>query len=156
MNSTRNKNPIDIQIYDYRQCFDSLWLEECLNDMYAGGLNDDKLNLLYQANSHVKVAVRTPVGKTNSEDIYNVVIQGDVFSSLLCSKQVATFAKECLESNKYLYKYKDDVPIPPLSMVDDILCVSECGYQTALLNSYLKCKTLKSFNLELTSARKST
>ena len=141
VNSTKNKNPIDIQIYDYRQCFDSLWLEECLNDMYAGGLNNDKLNLLYQANSHVKVAVRTPVGKTNSEDIYNVVIQGDVFSSLLCSKQVETFAKECLESNKYLYKYKDDVPIPPLSMVDDILCVSECGYQTALLNSYLKCKT---------------
>ena len=26
-------------------------------------------------------------------------------------------------------------------MVDDILCVSECGYQTAMLNSYLKTKT---------------
>ena len=30
--SRKTKKPIDIQIFDYRQCFDSLWLEECLND----------------------------------------------------------------------------------------------------------------------------
>ena len=117
--STKNKKPIDILIYDYKQCFDSLWLEECLNDMYEGGFKNDKLNLLYTANNLVKIAVRTPVGKTNSEDISNAVIQGDVFGPILCSKQVETFAKECLEDNKYLYKYKNDVPIPPLSMVDD-------------------------------------
>ena len=87
--------------------------------MYEGGLKNDKLNLLYTANNLVKIAVRTPVGKTNSEDISNAVIQGDVFGPILCSKQVETFAKECLEDNKYLYKYKNDVPIPPLSMVDD-------------------------------------
>ena len=53
--STKKKKPIDIQIYDYKQCFDSLWLEECLNDMYAGGLQDDKFNLLYNANSVVDI-----------------------------------------------------------------------------------------------------
>ena len=26
--------PIDIQIYDLEQEFDSLWLEDCLNDIY--------------------------------------------------------------------------------------------------------------------------
>jgi hypothetical protein len=41
---------------------DSLWLEECLNDMYSGGLKDDKFNLLYSANQLVNIAVRTPVG----------------------------------------------------------------------------------------------
>ena len=141
VNSSKNKNSIDIQIYDYKQCFDSLWLEECLNDMYAVGFKDDKVNLIYSANNLVKVAIRTPVGKTNSEDISNVVIQGDVFASILCSKQVETFAQECLKDKKYLYNYKNEVPIPPLSMVDDVLCVSECGYQTAMLNSYLKSKT---------------
>ena len=41
--STNKKAPIDIQIIDYKQCFDSLWLEECMNDMYtAGGLQDVK------------------------------------------------------------------------------------------------------------------
>ena len=94
--STKKKKPVDIQIYDYKQCFDSLWLEECLNDMYEGGLKDNKSNLLHIANSLVNIAVRTPVGKTESGDIENVVIQGDVFGPMLCSKQVDMFGKECL------------------------------------------------------------
>ena len=31
--------------------------------------------------------------------------------------------------------------IPPLGMVDDLLCISECGYQTAMMNSYINYKT---------------
>ena len=139
--SIKKKKPVDIQIYDYKQCFDSLWLEECLNDMYEGGMRDDKLNLLHNANSLVNIVVRTPVGKTESGDIKNVVIQGDVFGPILCSKQVDLFGKECLEQNKYTYSYKDEVEIPPLSMVDDVLCISECGFKTAMVNSYMQCQT---------------
>ena len=40
--STKSKKPIDIQIFDYRQCFDSLWLQECMNDLYTAGLDNDK------------------------------------------------------------------------------------------------------------------
>ena len=89
----------------------------------------------------VNVAIRTPVGKTVSGNIENVVIQGDVFGPMLCSKQVDIFGKECLEEGKYTYLYKDEVQIPPLSMVDDVLCVSECGYKTAMVNSYLQCQS---------------
>ena len=60
--SSKKKSPIDVQIYDYKQCFDGL--EECLNDMYSGGFKDDKFNLLYNAKSLINIAVRTPVGKT--------------------------------------------------------------------------------------------
>jgi hypothetical protein len=77
--STKKKTPIDIQIFDYRQCFDSLWLSECLNDMYDSGVRNDKLALLFNINTHVKVAVKTPVGKTRRGSIYNVITQGDVF-----------------------------------------------------------------------------
>ena len=136
--STKNKTPVDIQVYDYRQCFDSLWLEECLNDMYSGGLNDDKFNLIHNANSLVNVVVKTPVGETTSEDIRNVVMQGDVFGPILCSKQVDLFGKECLEKEKYIYMYKGEVPIPPLSMVDDVICITECGYKSVMVNSFLQ------------------
>ena len=139
--STKKKKPIDVQIYDYKQCFDSLWLEECLNDMYSGGLRDDKFNLLHNANSLVNIAVRTPVGKTKSGNIENVVIQGDVFGPMLCSKQVDQFGKECLTEDKYTYMYKGEVMIPPLSMVDDVVCISECGYKSVMMNSYIQCKT---------------
>ena len=77
--------------------------------MYSGGLKDDKLNLLYNANSLVNVAIRTPVRKTESGNIENVVIEGDVFGPMLCSKQVDMFGKECLEEAKYTYLYKDEV-----------------------------------------------
>ena len=139
--STKKKNPVDIQIYDYKQCFDGLWLEECLNDIYSGGLKDDKLNLVHNANSLVNIVVKTPVGKTDQTSIKDVVIQGDVFAPLLCSKQIDRFGKECLEANKYTYLYKGEVKIPPLAMVDDILAISECGFKSTMVNSFLNCKT---------------
>ena len=139
--SSKSRNPIDVQIFDYRQCFDSLWLEECMNDLYSAGLKDDKFALLYNANSDVKVAVKTPVGKTSRGTITNAITQGDVFGPLLCSNQVDTFGKECLEQHKYTYLYKNEVEIPPLGMVDDLICVSECGFQTSMINSFIKFKT---------------
>ena len=51
------------------------------------------------------------------------------------------FGKECIQENKYTYLYKGEIPIPPLSMVDDIVCITECGYQSARMNSFLNCKT---------------
>ena len=112
-----------------------------MNKMYSGELQDDKFNLLYIANTTVNIAVRTPVGKTESETIKNIVIQGDVFCPMLCSEQVDEIGKECLEKQQYTYVYKGEVDIPPLTTVDDVICVSECGYKTAMANDYIQCKT---------------
>ena len=139
--SRKHKHPIDIQVFDYKQCFDSLWMKECLSDIYTSGVKDDKLALLYNINNHVKIAVRTPVGKTNRKDLFNVITQGDVFAPILCSNQVDTFGKECLEQNKYNYSYKGEVDIPPLGMVDDLICVTECGPSSSMMNGYINCKT---------------
>ena len=62
-----------------------------MNDMYDSGVQDDKLALLYNVNTEVKMAVKTPVGKTRRGSIYNVITQGDVFGPLVCSNQVDTF-----------------------------------------------------------------
>ena len=90
--SSKTKQPIDIQIFDYKQCFDSLWLQECMNDLYSAGLDDEKFALLYNINAKVNIAVKTPVGMTERQKIENVVTQGDVFGPMFCSKQVDTFA----------------------------------------------------------------
>ena len=103
---TKKKTPIDIQIYDCKQCFDSLWLQECMNDIWDAGLKDNAFALLYNANSLVNIKVKTPVGKTEGGDITNVITQGDVFAPLLCSKQIDTIGQECLEEDKYTYKFK--------------------------------------------------
>ena len=77
-----------------------------MNDIYKGGIQDDKFALLYDVNSHVNVAVKTPVGKTKRGLITNAIIQGDVFGPMMCAKQVDEIGKECLEDEKYTYKYK--------------------------------------------------
>ena len=139
--SSEKQTPVDLQIFDYKQCFDTLWLQECMNDMFEGGIKDDKFALLYNVNTHVNVAVKTPVGKTKRGVITNAVIQGDVFGPMFCGKQVDEIGKECVEEGKYTYKYKGEVDIPPLSMIDDLISISECGHKTAMAHSYIKCKT---------------
>ena len=126
--SKKNKTPIDLGIYDYRQCFDTLWVQECMNDLYKGGIKDDRFKLLYNINTKVDVAVKTPIGKTKRGVITNAIIQGDVFGPMFCAKQVDEIGKECMEMNKYTYRYKGEVDIPPLSMMDDLISISECGH----------------------------
>ena len=138
--SSKKKLPIDIQIFDFKQCFDSLWLEDCLNDLYDSGVKDDNLALLYNVNKDVKVAVKTPVGKTTRKSIFNVITQGDVFSPIICSNTVDTIGRECLQEGKYTYSYRGEVDIPPLSMMDDLLCVSECGHRSHMINAYINHK----------------
>jgi hypothetical protein len=82
----RNKSKnIDIQIMDYRQCFDSMWLKECINDLYTAGVTDDALALIFEANKNNQVAVNTPAGITAREMVHEIVLQGEVFGPLQCS-----------------------------------------------------------------------
>ena len=136
---TKGKS-IDILIYDYRQCFDSLWLDECINDLFDAGIKDDELALIYEANRANKVAVKTPFGLTSRETVNKIVLQGEVFGPLQCSVTVDTFGKECLAENKLLYNYKN-VKVPALAMVDDLACVTESGVDSVEMNAFINTKT---------------
>ena len=117
-----------------------MWLEECMNDLYDCGVTDSNLALIYEANKNNKVSVVTPNGQTERITINNIVMQGEVFGPLECSVSVDTFGKECLSKDIYLYSYKG-VKIPPLAMIDDLLCISTCGLETVKLNAYINAKT---------------
>ena len=49
---------VDLQFYDVKSCFDSLWTEECGNDLYEAGITDDKLAMIYLGNIEKKVDVK--------------------------------------------------------------------------------------------------
>ena len=132
---------VDIQILDYKQCFDAMWLEETLNDLYEAGVNDDQLAILYEANKTVDVAVKTPHGLTAREAIKKIIMQGDVFGPIQCSVTVDTYGKEALAEDKHQYIYKGCVKVPPLAMIDDLITVTECRYKSTMANSYLNSKT---------------
>ena len=68
-------------------------------------------------------------------------MQGEIFGPLCCSVQVDTFGKECIQEKKHLYNYKNEVGVPPLAMVDDLLCISTCGLKSVEMNAYINAKT---------------
>ena len=137
----RNKNEcIDLQIYDLLKAFDSLWLDDCLNDLFdtlPPSLRNDKLSLLYQSNVENLVAVNTAVGITERVNIPKIVQQGGTWGPSLCSNSVDTLGKKCRDRGKMHYPYKNTVRILPLAMVDDLIGISKCGIDSVELNSFL-------------------
>ena len=103
-----------------------MWLEESINDLFEAGIQDNSLATIYEANSKNKVAVKTPFGITERRLVEKIVLQGEVFGPLECSVTVDTFGKECLEQKKHLYYYRNEIGVPPLAMVDDVVCVANC------------------------------
>ena len=93
--------PIDIEIIDYQQCFDSMWLSESINDLYESGIQNENLAIIHAANEENLVAVKTPVGITSREVVEKIVMQGEVSGPGQCSNQV-----ECINEFNL---YKDDL-----------------------------------------------
>ena len=83
--SNKSLKPIQLQIYDYAQMFDSIDLKKAISDIYDAGLKDDNLRIIYEANSKVDMAVNTPGGLSERNEIKDSVLQGDTWGSILAS-----------------------------------------------------------------------
>ena len=112
-----------------------------INDLFEAGLENSNLNLIYKLNEKNKVAVITPHGLTERVEINKIVMQGENLAPLECSVQVDSYGKECMDEEKYLYYYREKVPVPGLSMVDDLLCISRCGVESVLMNAFINAKS---------------
>ena len=106
-NSSKKNKPLSVGIYDCRQCFDSLWQEEVINDIFDAGISDDKLSLLYEINKINHVAVKTQHGLTERRTVNNIICQGDPWGSIQCSVQIDTIGRESLEAGLEPFKYKN-------------------------------------------------
>ena len=132
--------PIDIHMYDLMKCFDGLWLEECCNDLYEAGVQDDKLALIYEGNRTNRMAVKTPIGLTERVLIERVVTQGGVTGPICCATQTDSIGKDSLERNEHLYLYKGTVGIPALTMIDDVAQISLCGLESVKDNAFINAR----------------
>ena len=137
---------IDVQVYDVEKCFDALWMQECINDLYKTGFRNDKLPLLFLENQNAQIAVKTPHGISKRISIHNVVMQGTVWGSLFCTTSMDELGKIAYENEDILYKYKNTVSIPSLGMVDDVLSIQKCSMDSvranAVINAFIESKKL--------------
>ena len=139
--SRKAGNDVDLGIYDIAKCFDKMWYKETANDLYRAGVKDDKFILIANSNEECHVAVKTPWGSlTERIALKNLEMQGTVLSNIKCSIQIDSLGKDCLTENKGVYKYKECISIPPLSMVDDIITVSRCGVDSVKVNAIVQAK----------------
>ena len=56
-------------------------------------------------------------------------MQGTVLASLMCTCTMDKLVKEAYSAERLLYKYKNEVLVPPLEMVHDKVAVVKCGKQ---------------------------
>ena len=91
--------------------------------------------LLYKGTQNASIAVKTPFGLSEQENIQNLIMQVGVFESIMCTTSIDNLAKEVYSRPELLYKYKGVADVPPLLMVDDILTISKCSATTSALNA---------------------
>ena len=136
----KTKNPIDVTLYDVAQCFDSLWIQETINDLYESGVKNKNLNLVHIGNKMTKMGIRNPTGTITRDrvELNNIVMQGSVLGPILCSNQISKNSTSALNNGCY-FMYKNIVPVPPLSMVDDIATISPCNKRNGNVDIDIEC-----------------
>ena len=107
--------PLYLAFYDFQQCFDKLWLEDCIIGLWKVGIRDQMLSLILSMNEEAEIMVQSPCGRTEPFRIKRIVKQGTVMGPQLCKVSTAEFG-----SDTPGYQM-GNVNIKPPIFVDDIL-----------------------------------
>ncbi len=107
--------PIIVTCYDYKQCFDKIWLQEAILALWRLGLPEEYAKLIYKLNETSLVSVKTPFGCTERFMSKDVTKQGTVLGPALCSASLGEVLDE-LEGGASI----GDMNIPALLFVDDL------------------------------------
>ena len=93
--------------------------------------------MIYEGNSNSNMAVNVPsIGLTERTQIKKKVTQGGPLGPSICAVHIDKIGKEMTNRNEFCYKYKN-VNIPALSMIDDVLCITECGCKSVEANAFI-------------------
>ena len=78
---------------DARECFDQLWLKDCLLQLQVGGVQEYDINLLYILNEQAQIKVKIPLGESNKFSIKEAVKQGTISGPMLCGVEMDTVSQ---------------------------------------------------------------
>ena len=108
------KSPIYLTLYDFEQVFDSLWLQDSICSLWDEGIRNEFLPLIYRLNERVAVSVNTPHGRATEFNKEDVVKQGTVLGSNICSTSTAEY---CDQNSGVPV---GNIMVGPLAYVDDL------------------------------------
>ena len=102
-------------------------------DLEENVLKNDILNSIYETSKMAKTKVKTPVGNSNEANVEEIVMQGESVLSIMCTSSMDRISKDYKETG---YKYRNEVDIPKLGYVDDLIDIQTCGENTKAMNEY--------------------
>ena len=105
-----------ITTYDYKQCFDKLWLQEALLSQWRLGVHPEFIKLMLELNKISEIAVKTPFGETDRFRVNSITKQGTVTGPSLCCSSLG----EVLDLHRGGGVPVGSVSVPTLAFVDDI------------------------------------
>ena len=85
---------VNFTFYDYRTCFDSIWLEDSMITLWDLGVRSKLFSLIYKMNLNAKIRIKTPYGMSNTIECPRIVKQGTVLGPDLCSSSTAEVSDE--------------------------------------------------------------
>ena len=106
-----------------------------LPNLNSNGVSSSLLNVINELCKTAKIKVKTPLGTTEEKEIEDIVMQGETLSSILCTNSMDIISKECKLKE---FVYKEDVKIPKIGFVDDVLDINKCGKETLEMNKYTR------------------
>ena len=105
-----------LNFYDFRQCFDKLWLQDSIISLYKLGLKNEFLALIFETNRRASISVNTPLGMSKPFTKTMIVKQGSVTASSLCSASTGELCDELVTGGVQIGK----ININSLAYVDDL------------------------------------
>ena len=109
-------SPLYVNFYDFKQCFDKIWLLDSIIALYKLGLDNEHLFHIYQTNCKARITVNTPRGSSEMFTKTEIVKQGSVSASSLCSASTGEFCDEHKEGGVQIGTTR----INSLAYVDDL------------------------------------
>ena len=92
---------------------------------------------MQKINETNNIAVRTHTGLSQRKVVNKITCQGEPWGPIECSVHIDNIGKESLKPHMEPYTYKNEVEIPALGWIDDLITVSESGYKTARINALI-------------------
>ena len=121
-----------LTFYDTEECFDSLWLEDCINSLWDLDVKDDILCFIYLMNIKATVTIKTPLGDIDPLFLSNFVKQGTVLGPVLNNCSLNKLSTDSIGCNF------GSVQIKSMEFVDDLADPNRDKQSTRASNAVLQ------------------
>ena len=145
-NTYLNK-PTYVYFADAEKCFDKLWLEDSVIELWMQGTNIRDAIMIKKMNEEARITIKTPVGNTEEIVARNIVRQGTVYGPQMCGVSMARVND--IGRNVITF-YGPNLILQATQYVDDI---TSAGSPRAINNTIYNCSLLEdqkkmSFSIE--------